>query len=715
MTQTGMSLGTPAYMSPEQAMGERDIGARSDVYALGAMTYEMLTGEPPFTGLNSQAIVAKVLTETPPPLRPKRPTVSPAVEHAVLTALQKLPADRFGSAKEFGDALVQPAPASVSQSGTVALPTPVRARTRSPALAGMALLSVLSLLVAAWSLTRRGAGNAPAVYDAALPDSAPMLFAATTATRSYGAPLRGISVAPSGEFAIYSARQGDSTALWRRSLRDAAATPILGTTGATGPRISPDGKQVAFLVGDRVMVVPIGGGEPRLLLEGQAVATLEWSSPTTLLTTTLDGYRMVWLDPQVGQTRVRDIAARCLFGRWIPEERRLMCRLNGRAVVVDPESGEDWVVHVTAPDGADGPPLTGSGFLVLGGDLLVYLSVDGDLRAAPYDATRHRIGRPATLSTAVRGEALGDVQLDVTPDGTLVYAPGTNAEIGQLVRLRPGTPPEPLLTERAAFQRFDLSPDQRFLAAVVQTTEDQELRIYDLRDRQRTVWLHAQDVRHPLWSPTGDRLLVGTVTGTRGSLLVGMPGSGRAPDTLFAADSVSFLRDPVDFVGAQDLVVADWVNGVVLRADPTKTAVRFDSVLTEARFPTVAPGGKWIAYMSLRGGGLTVTSYPTPGRRWQIAVDGVEPQWLSPTEMLYRAGISWFLARIDPVSGELAAQPTLWGRDMRFSDTPGWSNRSTRDGGILYVQGPPETSGTFLRVVPGWVAQARRAVAEANK
>ena len=96
MTQTGMSLGTPAYMSPEQAMGEREIGARSDVYALGAMTYEMLAGEPPFTGPNSQAIVAKVLTEQPPPLRPKRPTVPPAAEAAILTALQKLPADRWG-------------------------------------------------------------------------------------------------------------------------------------------------------------------------------------------------------------------------------------------------------------------------------------------------------------------------------------------------------------------------------------------------------------------------------------------------------------------------------------------------------------------------------------------------------------------------------------------------------------------------------------------
>ena len=91
MTETGMSLGTPHYMSPEQAMGEREITARSDVYALGAMTYEMLVGDPPFTGSTAQAIVAKVMTERPRPIYPQRDTVPPAVEHAVLTALEKLP------------------------------------------------------------------------------------------------------------------------------------------------------------------------------------------------------------------------------------------------------------------------------------------------------------------------------------------------------------------------------------------------------------------------------------------------------------------------------------------------------------------------------------------------------------------------------------------------------------------------------------------------
>jgi tRNA A-37 threonylcarbamoyl transferase component Bud32/Tol biopolymer transport system component len=106
MTQTGLSLGTPQYMSPEQAMGERTIDARSDIYALGAVTYEMLTGDPPFTGSTVQAIVAKVMTERPTRPSTVRDTITPNVEAAVLKALAKLPADRFGSAEAFAAALI---------------------------------------------------------------------------------------------------------------------------------------------------------------------------------------------------------------------------------------------------------------------------------------------------------------------------------------------------------------------------------------------------------------------------------------------------------------------------------------------------------------------------------------------------------------------------------------------------------------------------------
>ncbi|HET9776099.1 MAG TPA: serine/threonine-protein kinase, partial [Gemmatimonadaceae bacterium] len=106
MTQTGLSLGTPQYMSPEQAMGEKTIDARSDIYALGAVTYEMLVGEPPFTGPSVQAVIARLVTEEPRSITLQRKAVPPDVEAAVLHALEKLPADRFANATQFADALV---------------------------------------------------------------------------------------------------------------------------------------------------------------------------------------------------------------------------------------------------------------------------------------------------------------------------------------------------------------------------------------------------------------------------------------------------------------------------------------------------------------------------------------------------------------------------------------------------------------------------------
>src|SRR5262245_12086276 len=98
MTATGMSLGTPHHMSPEQARGERIITGKADLYALGAVLYEMLTGEPPFTGQSAQAVFARVLTDEPRPLTLQRKTIPHHIAEAVGVALQKLPADRFGSA-----------------------------------------------------------------------------------------------------------------------------------------------------------------------------------------------------------------------------------------------------------------------------------------------------------------------------------------------------------------------------------------------------------------------------------------------------------------------------------------------------------------------------------------------------------------------------------------------------------------------------------------
>src|SRR5437867_4250031 len=105
LTASGLSLGTPQYMSPEQAMGGHDLTARSDLFSLGAVVYEMLTGEPPFRGRTSQAVVARLVTERPALIRTVRDTVPAEVEAAVLQALAKVPADRFPTGDAFAAAL----------------------------------------------------------------------------------------------------------------------------------------------------------------------------------------------------------------------------------------------------------------------------------------------------------------------------------------------------------------------------------------------------------------------------------------------------------------------------------------------------------------------------------------------------------------------------------------------------------------------------------
>ena len=155
MTQTGLSLGTPSYMSPEQAMGERVIDARSDIYALGAVMYEMLTGEPPFVGPTVQAIVAKVVSAEPQRPTLVRASIGPAIEQAVLRALAKLPADRFATAAAFGEALRQ-APTIAPGVATLVASRRARIDWRVALVAGLAAGAIATMFVAA----RRTSGKA---------------------------------------------------------------------------------------------------------------------------------------------------------------------------------------------------------------------------------------------------------------------------------------------------------------------------------------------------------------------------------------------------------------------------------------------------------------------------------------------------------------------------------------------------------------------------
>jgi eukaryotic-like serine/threonine-protein kinase len=157
LTESGLSLGTPQYMSPEQATGGRELDARSDVYSLAAVVYEMLAGEPPHTGPTVRAVIAKLLTERPTRIRTVRDTVPEGIDTAVAKALAKVPADRFAGPAEFAAALVGPG----------ARPTAGRRRRRIVVAAGVGAALVLAAIALVWHPWRRPATAAAPGADVA--------------------------------------------------------------------------------------------------------------------------------------------------------------------------------------------------------------------------------------------------------------------------------------------------------------------------------------------------------------------------------------------------------------------------------------------------------------------------------------------------------------------------------------------------------------------
>src|SRR4051794_6078488 len=507
MTETGMSLGTPHYMSPEQAMGERDITARSDIYALGCVLYEMLTAEPPFEGATAQAIVARVLTESPRSLRPQRKSIPPQVEAAVMTALEKLPADRFESAKAFAEALVDPGySGGLSGDRTIlsrAAPgagTSVR-RLLVPTIAIGLACAVLGL-AAGWIAWHPRTPEFPPVvlrYSVVLPDSVGL-------TDALGTPM---AYAPDGSVVAYSSRAG----LMLRYADRLDVTAVPGGRRGLTPFFSPDGRWLGFGDGPALVKVSLAGGAPVTICDSCAGFSFTWGTDDTI--------RYHTAPPDNGSARVL-MAVSAQGGRphefarpdsasgeafrtpiLLPGGRTVLFTIYkgsaGRLGAVDLRTGA--VTRLDQP--GFGPQWVNDGFVVMG-------NADGTLIALPFDARHVRVtGPPVTIARDVSQPDPYSVRAAVSASGSIIYPKSGNVVPRRLMLVSRSGQATPLAAEPKAYGSPRYDPRGRRVALYITdpVTGSRDVWVLDLSGH---VWsrLTTNGISDkPIWTPDGRRVV----------------------------------------------------------------------------------------------------------------------------------------------------------------------------------------------------------------
>jgi serine/threonine-protein kinase len=645
MTQTGMSLGTPAYMSPEQAMGEREIGARSDVYALGAMTYEMLAGEPPFTGPNSQAIVAKVLTEPPPPLRPKRPTVPPAAEAAIVTALQKLPADRWGSAREFSEALAGTG-AQRSQTATTiplaAARTPAATRRQKRLTWAGWLVALAASIVAAWALLRP---------RPELPPSRLAILVPGLGGSGASSAQRHLAFLPNGQGLLYSIVGVDgSIRLMRQSFDEEAATPIQGAFGLGAPLVSPDSR---WIVGTRSVTrqalrVPLEGGAAEL------VSSMPLGTESAAFAP--DGTLWYSGETELGQVVGDSLVARFHQGPYLLQQilpggksalvvRSRVGNTAGPLLLVNLETGAETALLNT-------PMIEGR---VTQG-LLVAVSGTGALQVTPIDRSGTRlIGAPVTVASDVSVTGGGSAQFAVAANGNVAYIPQEPASLVFVDRAgatRLATP------ERRNFHHPSFSPDGHRLSLDFNSIEGRNVWILGLDGGTLSRATFDRDGHDATWTPDGRYLTyivpVSRPSGVTLVLLRKRPGSAEPPETLLVAPALAYtgewLKDGSALVTTATNLRGNRSDSLQSEVSGTDAAIIRNggkgpleplvaSPFAES-FVGVSPDGRWLSFVSDQSGREEVYVRDLAGNQDQVLVSvdgGNEPKW-SPDgrELFYR-------------------------------------------------------------------------------
>lgn len=644
-TTPGTIMGTVPYMAPEQLEG-KDCDSRTDLFAFGAVLYEMLTGRRAFPGDSEASVISAIMSSEPPALASLQPLAPPALDRLVRRCLAKDPDSRWQDAADVAEELRGIREDSIARG---AVTTPSRSR-RSWVLAVAACLVILTAAVVAWVLVREGwPSPVPRQYSLSMPGRTAFACESTTC----------LAVATDGSGVVYQGREAGVGGLYWQALDGKGSWPLTGMQRAGAPFLSPDGKWLGFfrrsgergkpgkilkVLIDAGQVVP--GAPVREIATAETVRGATWCEDGTIVFGGLEGgLWRVSADGGVPRRLTQVGSTEQTSHRWpsvLPGGRAALFTINaagGRqdrsaVAVVELQTGT-WKTIIEG----------GTHARYLPSGHLVYARY-GTLLAVPFDLQTLKgsgTARPV-LSDVWYMEPPNQAAFDVAADGTLVYVHEDQEwPARELVSVGRHGEVQPLIPEPRSYGFGPaISPDGTRLAVDIggwPSPTDTAIWTYHLEERR---WQRLTEGYLPVWSPKGDRIAFTSHREGPGTLYI-IRADGQS-DAERVTSSPSQTLWPYSWSADGQYVAYVLQNLAPLRLDtwvvPVAPGGKPRMLILGGVVPAFSPDGRWVAYQAGSEAGtgseVYVSAFPGPGVKVPVTNGGgLAPVWSGDGQELF--------------------------------------------------------------------------------